>query len=180
MRNFPRKSDYPCCAMSRRVKNSKNEFVEYQNLYALLNLGHQVQDKTIGKQKYDCFICKSNTPWCGSVGHAGIGYAVCYPDISRLHKYIDILVCTAWASGVFYRRMWWTTLYTPAGQAGTQLVLQDGTEVWLNAKSKLIYPASFTDDKRNVTIERRSLLQSGERPLPALSLFLRMMSIWKF
>ena len=39
----------------------KKEFAEYQNLYALLNLGHQVQDKTIG------------IPCCGSVGHAGLG-----------------------------------------------------------------------------------------------------------
>ena len=71
----------------------KKEFVEYQNLYALLNLGHQVQDKTIGKQKYDCFILQKqhSVMWkrwtrrvCG-----------CYPDISRFNKYIDILVCTA-------------------------------------------------------------------------------------
>lgn len=41
----------------------KKEFVEYQNLYALLNLGHQVQDKTIGKQKYDCFIWLSGNIW---------------------------------------------------------------------------------------------------------------------
>ena len=40
----------------------KKEFAEYQNLYALLNLGHQLQDKATGKQKYDRFICKSNMP----------------------------------------------------------------------------------------------------------------------
>ena len=70
------------------------------------------------------------------------------------------------------------TLYTPAGQRA-QLVLQDGTEVWLNAKSKLIYPARFTDDKRNVTIEGEAFFKVA-KDLPALSLFLRMMSIWKF
>lgn len=40
----------------------KKEFVEYQNLYALLNLGHQVQDKTIGKRNTTALFCKSNTP----------------------------------------------------------------------------------------------------------------------
>ena len=44
------------------------------------------------------------------------------------------------------------TLYTPAGQRA-QLVLQDGTEVWLNAKSKLIYPSQFTGKERKVVVE---------------------------
>jgi len=53
----------------------KKEFVEYQNLYALLNLGHQVQDKTIGKQKYDCFILQKQHSvmwkrWTRRIGYA--------------------------------------------------------------------------------------------------------------
>ena len=57
----------------------KKEFVEYQNLYALLNLGHQVQDKTIGKQKYDCFILQKQHSvmwkrWTRRIGYAA---AIC-------------------------------------------------------------------------------------------------------
>lgn len=72
----------------------KKEFVEYQNLYALLNLGHQVQDKTIGKQKYDCFILQKqhSVMWTLDTPDRVCG---CYPDIGRFNKYIDILVCTA-------------------------------------------------------------------------------------
>ena len=50
------------------------------------------------------------------------------------------------------------TLYTPAGQRA-QLVLQDGTEVWLNAKSRLVYPAQFVGKERRMLLlkERLSL-----------------------
>lgn len=40
----------------------------------------------------------------------------------------------------------------PAGQR-VQLVLEDGTRVWLNSKSKLTYPASFGNDTREVTLD---------------------------
>ena len=59
----------------------KKEFVEYQNLYALLNLGHQVQEKATLR---DVEALDTPDRVCG-----------CYPDISRFNKYIDILVCTA-------------------------------------------------------------------------------------
>lgn len=73
----------------------KKEFVEYQNLYALLNLGHQVQDKNNRQTEIrPLYFAKAtlrdvealDTPdrVCG-----------CYPDIGRFNKYIDILVCTA-------------------------------------------------------------------------------------
>lgn len=44
------------------------------------------------------------------------------------------------------------TLYVPAGQRA-QLTLSDSTTVWLNAKSKLIYPTNFEKDKRIVKLE---------------------------
>lgn len=40
----------------------------------------------------------------------------------------------------------------PPGQR-VQLVLEDGTRVWLNSKSKLTYPASFGNDTREVTLD---------------------------
>ena len=43
------------------------------------------------------------------------------------------------------------TLYVPAGQRA-QITLQDGTKVWLNAQSTLIYPSHFSKKKREVEI----------------------------
>lgn len=44
------------------------------------------------------------------------------------------------------------TLSTPRGKQ-FKVVLEDGTEVWLNAESKLHYPQQFTGDERRVELE---------------------------
>lgn len=43
------------------------------------------------------------------------------------------------------------TLYVPAGQRA-ELILPDSTHVWLNARSKLVYPISFGKDIRQVEL----------------------------
>lgn len=43
------------------------------------------------------------------------------------------------------------TLYVPAGQRA-ELTLPDGTRVWLNARSKLVYPLNFGKDRRKVEL----------------------------
>jgi transmembrane sensor len=45
----------------------------------------------------------------------------------------------------------YNTVITPKGRQ-FQLVLSDGTKVWLNAASSLRYPASFTGKERNVDV----------------------------
>lgn len=43
-------------------------------------------------------------------------------------------------------------LITPYGKRGT-LVLEDGTKIWLNARSRIIYPTQFSDHQREVFVE---------------------------
>lgn len=43
------------------------------------------------------------------------------------------------------------TFYAPAGQHA-ELILEDGTLVWLNANSKITYPAVFNSEIRNVSL----------------------------
>ncbi len=45
----------------------------------------------------------------------------------------------------------WLTLTTPRGE-DFRLTLPDGTEVWMNADSKLEFPETFTGDKREVRL----------------------------
>lgn len=49
-------------------------------------------------------------------------------------------------------------LITPYGKRGT-LVLEDRTKIWLNANSRLIYPAHFTGDRREVFVEGEIYLE---------------------
>ncbi len=50
------------------------------------------------------------------------------------------------------------TLTVPAGQY-TQLTLSDGSEIWLNACSKLVYPEKFTSNKREIQLEGEGLFK---------------------
>lgn len=53
------------------------------------------------------------------------------------------------------------TLSTPRGK-NFKLVLEDGTEVWLNAESKLHYPNRFTDKERKVTLEGEAFFHAAK------------------
>ena len=50
----------------------------------------------------------------------------------------------------------YNTLTVPAGQT-TNLTLSDGSEIWLNACSKLVYPEKFTSKTREIQLEGEGL-----------------------
>lgn len=128
----------------------KKQFAEYQNLYALLNLSPQIENRKIGKQKYDRFVHQKQNRNLRKLWLSRIGYAA-----AILILVVSSSLLTLWYTQneeVVFVANEMNTLYTPAGQRAC-LVLQDGTEVWLNAKSKLIYPAQFTGKERRVKVE---------------------------
>lgn len=45
----------------------------------------------------------------------------------------------------------WHSVYIPPGQRA-QITLEDGSKVWLNSQTTLVYPASFAEDKRVVKL----------------------------
>ncbi|SEN01273.1 FecR family protein [bacterium A37T11] len=53
------------------------------------------------------------------------------------------------------------TLTTPKG-GQYQIILSDGTKVWLNAASTLKYPSRFTEDKREVFLEGEAFFQIAD------------------
>ncbi|MCB0445792.1 MAG: FecR domain-containing protein, partial [Gelidibacter sp.] len=50
------------------------------------------------------------------------------------------------------------TLIVPYGKR-SEIVLADGSKVWLNSGSKLIFPATFIDDKREVYLEGEAIFE---------------------
>ncbi|MGE7774760.1 FecR family protein [Chitinophaga sp. NPDC101104] len=71
-------------------------------------------------------------------------------DIARIQAGGDSLVYTAGTASTGGAKM--DTLEIPVGMP-FQLLLADGTKVWLNATSKLIYPAAFHGAAREVYLE---------------------------
>lgn len=69
----------------------------------------------------------------------------------------------------------WLAVAVPPGQH-VRMALADGTAVWLNAGTKLEYPALFTGDTRRVRIEGEAVstwhtmrrTRSSWRPLPRM------------
>lgn len=60
-----------------------------------------------------------------------------------------------------------TTLYntmTTAKGRQYQLVLADGTRVWLNAASSITYPVAFTGQERNVTVTGEAYFEVSKNP----------------
>lgn len=129
----------------------RKDFAELQNMHALMNLGHQLENKVIGKQKYNQFISRkqhgvSQKRWLRWGNYAALIIMLVVSSSLLTYQYMQIKM----QQELFPDSM--NTLYTPAGQRA-QLVLQDGTEVWLNAKSQLIYPSQFTGKERKVVVE---------------------------
>lgn len=59
-----------------------------------------------------------------------------------------------------------STITVPAGQR-VNLALPDGTNVWLNARSKMSYPAAFTGDQREITLDGEAYFEvshNAEKP----------------
>jgi transmembrane sensor len=57
-----------------------------------------------------------------------------------------------------------TIIATADGQNIKQIVLPDGTKVWLNKNTTLSYPKTFEDDKRNVELNGEAYFEVVKNP----------------
>lgn len=139
----------------------KKQFAACQNSYALLNLSPHLENRNTGKLKYDRFVhLKRNRTlrkrWLNRLGYAAATLILVVSSSLLTSRYIRDKKTGPEASEV-------NTLYTPAGQRA-RLVLHDGTEVWLNASSRLDYPARFTGKERRVTVEGEAFFNVAKDP----------------
>ncbi|MEA5081747.1 MAG: FecR family protein [Dysgonamonadaceae bacterium] len=121
----------------------RNEFVRLQNLYALSHLSELSVNEEEGREWYERLMHKLNTNKHRKIAKLVFKYAAIA---------IVLIASTFFLTMHFYNNNAENNkLYVPAGQRA-QLTLQDGTNVWLNAQSTLIYPSRFTAKERKVTI----------------------------
>ena len=124
----------------------KNEFVEMQNLFALTQLSAHPGDEEMAKQSYRIFTRRLQAKQ----------RKLFLIKIGKIAAIALVLIISTVFATLFFtenstRNTAFNTLYVPAGQRA-QITLQDGTTVWLNAKSTLRYPSRFAGKERKVTL----------------------------
>lgn len=123
----------------------KKQFIKYQNFHALLTLAPHKGDQESARKKHFQFIDNQKKRIKRRLILKVIGYAAS----------IVILIGGTWFTSQYQQNRLLTKttnkLYAPAGQRAC-ITLNDGTKIWLNSKSTLIYPAHFTAKERRVTI----------------------------
>ena len=141
-----------------RDESLKNEFVEMQNLFALTQLSAHPGDDETAKESFRIFTrrlqAKQRKLFLIKIGKiAAVALA--------------LIVSTVFATLYFAenstRNAAFNTLYVPAGQRA-QITLQDGTTVWLNAKSTLRYPSRFAGKERQVTLTGEAYFDVAKNP----------------
>lgn len=132
----------------QRVENNpqlKAEYIRLQNLNSISKLSFHHMDKEVGDNSYKKFMLLVKRKARKSLTINILKYAAIA---------VILITSTVWLTLFLQEKETGSklnTLYVPAGQRA-QITLQDGTKVWLNAQSTLIYPSHFSKKKREVEI----------------------------
>lgn len=125
----------------------KAEFARYQNAQALYSFADEVIDMVDSRRGYARFLSRYKKQKTYRLVRRCVGYAAAcillVISVHLYHVYTYSLPASVQAE---------TSLFVPAGQR-VNLTLPDGTVVWLNAQSRLVYPTAFTGNERRVGIE---------------------------
>lgn len=125
----------------------KAEFARYQNTQALYSFADEVVDLADSRRGYNQLLSRREKQ---KRMHSIIRYTGYAAAIILLVVSVHLFHVYTYTPS--YRPIAETSLFVPAGQR-VNLTLPDGTTVWLNAQSRLVYPTAFTGDERRVSIE---------------------------
>lgn len=133
----------------------KAQFIEYRNIQALTALSDQVvYDPKESEDAFRHFMQRVTkrkiqriairTVACAAAAVALVITTYLF-TVEHINRRMEAEIIT-------------NTLCVPAGQR-VSVTLQDGTNVWLNAQTKLTYPSKFADHERRVTIEGEAFFE---------------------
>lgn len=74
-------------------------------------------------------------------------------DNVKVVKLADGRIAYQNENGEVTEKLEYNTLYNPRGSKVVDMILSDGSHIWLNAGSSVTYPVAFVGNERNVTIE---------------------------
>jgi transmembrane sensor len=133
----------------------KRELNEMKNVKAICSLSPSSADEEEGRESYRAFIAQARRKIRLKIYFATAKYAAL------------ILFCvlsTFWItrSLISGEGQKLNSIYVPQGQRA-EVTLQDGTTVWLNAGSRLTYPAQFAGGERRVHLEGEGFFKVAKK-----------------
>lgn len=137
----------------------RKEMKQYQNTQALLLLSSERKNEIQGKRSYGQFVEQRLQEKRRRLFLVTMRYAAVV---------VACVLSTWWLASTYVSRSMQSVamqeLYVPAGQRA-QLVLPDGSKVWLNAGSRLHYPSVFNEERRvQLSGEAFFEIKKGENP----------------
>ncbi|MDD4921895.1 MAG: FecR domain-containing protein [Bacteroidales bacterium] len=137
----------------------RKDFAYYRNLMGVFSLAEHPNDKDDGQESCKHFIKDTK----GRIRRMFILNVVRYAAV------IAFLITGSWLGSHWYdhsnlnQNIGSNTLIVPAGQRAS-VILSDGTEVWLNARSTLKYPSYFKDGQRKVELRGEAFFKVTKDP----------------
>ncbi len=142
----------------------KSEFIGQQNIEALSLLWKQEQDEREARRKYSQLIRSMKEDHLRP-RHSFSLYVRYVAAAALLIGSTAFITQHLSKESLPYEKAM-SSLYVPSGQRA-QLVLPDGTQVWLNTRSTLTYPTSFGSKERRVNLTGEAFFdvaKDAERP----------------
>lgn len=124
----------------------KEAFIRYHHLDTLLDWVSHPDDKERVTTDFKIFTAKERR----KVRMRAFTHILYYASMAAALAGVTWLLAGRYFSGQEAARI--NTLYVPAGQRMC-FTLEDGTTVWLNAQTRLSYPAVFAKGERRVDVE---------------------------
>ena len=126
--------------------NLKKEFINYRNMLGLIALADKDNDRIEGRQSYNKFRKDQVRQ-------------VMYRKFLQVLSYAAVIALLVGGTYFFTLNIQKSDIvdlaqnkiYVPAGQRAN-ILLSDGTEVWINANTTIIYPSVFSGSERNIKL----------------------------
>lgn len=141
-------------------KMLRQQFVEAKNAYSFSQLIAKPNDSEESRKSYNRFMLKRRNHHMFSKAIRATSIAAAVACIIIFTHYFTI---NHFRNSQDEQLL---SLHVPAGQR-IKFTLQDGTSVWLNARSTLYYPSSFSKENRKVRVEGEAffdVVHDADRP----------------
>lgn len=159
--------DDECEALLTWVENSdenKRHFAEMKNSWVISNIQANKVNQNETADSFKSVLNKIQNSENGSENSSS-------PKISIFWRIAATVIITIGLTSLINYLIWsepekitaYNELSVPSGQQA-QLTLADGTHIWLNSKSKLIYPGEFSSKTREVILEGEGYFQVSHNP----------------